>query len=290
MGITTLNKVSGTTWALGTEPVPLFQMVGAYQTFANSGQHIPPQGVLDIWDNLGHSLYHYDPRQPPATQMLSPQVAYMMTSILKDEPSRQLEFGTDHDLSFADKDYTCAVTPDCQHQVAAKTGTTDNFKDNSTIGYTADAVVGVWAGNANGNPMNNVIGITGAAPIWHSVMEHVMGWCNQDTDQVTCGADSHFRFSGNPQWQFTVPNGITKQPVSGANGLQGGGNYDWVLNNQAPLQSGVAAVPKDNGNNGDNNGNNGNNNGDNNGNNNGNNGDNNGNNGNNNGNNGSNNN
>ena len=257
MGITTLTN-NGTSWALGTQSVPLIQMVGAYQTFADAGQHIPPQSVLDIWDNYGHSLYHYDPNKPPAAQVLSPQVAYMTTSVLTDEPSRRLEFGIDHDLSFADKDYACALTPECQHQVAAKTGTTDKFVDNLTIGYTADAVVGVWAGNANGNAMNDVIGITGAAPIWHSVMERTMGWCNQDTDQVTCGPDSHFRFSGNPQWQFTVPNGITKQPVSSANGLQGGGNYDWVLNNQAPLQSGVAAVPTDNGNN--NNGDNGNNN------------------------------
>ncbi len=285
MGITTLVN-DGTSWALGTQNVPLVQMVGAYQTFADSGQHIPPQSVMDIWDNYGHSLYHYDPNRPPATQVLSPQVAYMMTSVLTDEPSRRLEFGIDHDLSFADKDYTCAVTPECQHQVAAKTGTTDKFVDNLTIGYTADAVVGVWAGNANGNVMNDVIGITGAAPIWHSVMERTMGWCNQDTDQVTCGPDSHFRFSSNPQWQFTVPNGITKQPVSGANGLQGGGNYDWVLNNQAPLQSGMPAVHKDNGNN--NNGDNGNNNGDNGNNNNGDNGNNNGDNGNNNGNNGNN--
>ena len=280
MGITTLQN-DGTSWALGTQNVPLIQMVGAYQTFANGGQHIPPQSVLDIWDNYGHSFYHYDPNKPPASQVLSPQVSYMITSMLTDEPSRRLEFGIDHDLSFADKDYACAITADCQHQVAAKTGTTDGFADNSTIGYTADAVVGVWAGNANGNLMNNVIGITGAAPIWHSVMERTMGWCNQDTDQVTCGPDNHFRFSSNPQWQFTVPNGISKQSVSSVNGLLGTGNYDWVLNDQAPLQSGIVAAPQNNGdnngnnnNNGDN-GNNNNNNGDNGNNNNGNNGNNN---------------
>ncbi|GAC1497300.1 MAG: hypothetical protein NVS2B12_01640 [Ktedonobacteraceae bacterium] len=254
MGITTLEN-NGTAWALGTENVPLIQMVGAYQTFADGGRHIAPQSVLDIWDNYGHSLYHYDPNKPPAAQVLSPQVAYMVTSVLTDEPSRFLEFGVDHDLSFADQDPACAYAAVCQHQVAAKTGTTDQFVDNLTIGYTADAVVGVWAGNANGEAMNNVIGITGAAPIWHSVMERTMGWCNEAVDNVPCGPDSHLRFSGNQQWQFTIPDGVSKQAVSSANGLQGGGNYDWILNSQVPLQGGMPAVPKDNGNN--NNGDNG---------------------------------
>src|SRR5436305_14472603 len=63
-----------------------------------------------------------------------------------------------------------------QHDVAAKTGTTENFKDNWTMGYTPDVVVGVWSGNADGSQFNHgVVGITGAAPICHDIIEHFCG-------------------------------------------------------------------------------------------------------------------
>jgi membrane peptidoglycan carboxypeptidase len=214
LGITTQAN-TGLAWALGSKDVPLLQMVNAYQTFANEGERVPPQSVLDIWDNYGHNLYHYDEMRVVAGRVFSPQIANMMTSVLSDEPSRAPEFGGDHDLSFADMDPSCAYSRVlCSHQVAAKTGTTDDFRDNWTIGYTPDVVVGVWVGNADNEEMNKVIGITGAGPIWHSVMERVVGRCNENpwltnsfvvADQIPCGPAYHFRFSKHPTWTFDEP-------------------------------------------------------------------------------------
>ena len=164
-----------------------------------------------------------------------------MTSVLTDEPSRAFEFTGDPDLSFADVDPTCEKVAVCNYQVAAKTGTTDDFKDNWTLGYTANVVVGVWVGNSDDSSMtNNVIGITGAAPIWHSVMERAMGWCNDTipqmanpsdpyvyADSIPCGPTLHLPFSSNPEWQFPRPSGMSQ----GTAGLPAGAaNVDWMIN------------------------------------------------------------
>jgi membrane peptidoglycan carboxypeptidase len=236
MGITGL-KAEGLSMAIGSQDVSPLQMASAYQTFANGGKHVPPQTILDIWDNYGHSLYHYNENNPPATQVFSQQVAYMMTSVLIDEPSRNFEFSGDHDLSFSDIDETCMTEAQCGHQLAAKTGTTDSFADNWTIGYTPDVTVAVWAGNSDDSPMNNVIGITGAAPIFHSVVERVLDHCNYNapyvdiasySDGVPCGPDYHFRFSnGHEQWTFPIPDGLTQSVPDGLSGDSA--QVDWML-------------------------------------------------------------
>ncbi|MBV9690616.1 MAG: transglycosylase domain-containing protein [Ktedonobacteraceae bacterium] len=232
----TVAQRFGPSLALGTVDIPLLQMVGAYQVFADQGQRILPQGVLDIWDSFGRHLYHYDAAHPRAIQVITPQIAYMMTSVLADEPARALEFGSDHVLSFSDWDPTYQV-----HQVAAKTGTTDGFKDNWAIGYTPDVVVGVWSGNADNSDMIHTIGLTGAAPIWHSVIERASGRCNYDQmmsdgpDGIPCGNfDLHFT-----QTRFVQPDGLLQQAVSSADGLQGSGSLDWMLDGEQPLQAGI---------------------------------------------------
>ena len=179
--------------------------------------------------------------------MLSPQISFLMTSILSDEPARAAEFGNIHTLSFYDWQQADGQI----HQVAAKTGTTDNFKDNWTIGYTPNVVVGVWAGNADDSPFQgNVIGITGAAPIWHSVIERAMGRCNVATDQVPCGS---YQPSFTPQSEFIIPPGVYQQSLSSATGLAGSGIYDWVIDGEEPQQSGFTPTNGYNGGPGNNN-------------------------------------
>ena len=234
----------GTSLALGTTGISLLQMVNAYQTFADNGKHVSQQGILDIWDNYGHNFYHFDPNHVQPIQVLSPQISYMMTSVLTDEAARAPEFETDHDLSFWDWDPTCSYAQPCQQrEVAAKTGTTDDFRDNWTMGYTPDVVVGVWTGNANNDAFGqNVIGITGAAPIWHSIIERVSGKCNVDTDNIPCGNINLKALGLGTQPLFTVPSGIHKQCVNSINGLMGaGGSCDWMLDGQDPVQTGLLA-------------------------------------------------
>ncbi len=234
----TIAQVFGPSMALGTAGIPLIQMVGAYQVFANQGRRIPPVGILDIWDNYGHHIYHYDTTHPPTFPVISPQLAFLMTSILDDEQSRALEFENDHVLSMWDWQ---AVDGQI-HQVAAKTGTTDNFQDNWTIGYTPDVVVGVWSGNADGEFFKgNVVGITGAAPIWHDVMEHVMG--RHDPGLNAPYFNFHFKDNTFPQ-----PAGVVQQSTSSVTGLMGSGTYDWMLTTDIPQQTGLPPAKNGTGN------------------------------------------
>ena len=213
----TVEQYVTSSFAIGTAGVSLLQMVGAYQVFANQGARIPPQSVLDIWDNYGHNLYHYDPK---ATQVISQQIAFLISSILSNNQARAIEFAGDNVLTMQDWD---------DRPVAAKTGTTDNFQDNWTIGYTPDLVVGVWSGNANGAYMTNgVVGITGAAPIWHDVIEYASGKCDQGCGDIKFPAD-----------QFVQPFHITTQEVNTVNGLAGNGYSSLMLDSDIPQQSGL---------------------------------------------------
>ncbi|MBA2392683.1 MAG: transglycosylase domain-containing protein [Ktedonobacteraceae bacterium] len=213
LGITVPDN-AGVPFALGTENVPLLQMTGAYQVLADNGQHVPPVGILDIYDQAGHNLYHYNTGQPPVTQVVPAQVTDLITSGLINEPGRQDTFGDDHQLSFADQDPTCATTPACKYQVAAQASDTNATEDgNTTIGYTPDVVVGVWVGNTNGKRMNSsVVGSTGAVSIWHSVIERALGWCGTETtassyfqsDDIPCGPSPHTGFSTHPTRTFSA--------------------------------------------------------------------------------------
>ncbi|MGZ3622745.1 MAG: transglycosylase domain-containing protein [Ktedonobacteraceae bacterium] len=213
----TVDQYVSSSMALGTTGVSLLQMVGAYQVFANQGARISPQGILDIWDNYGNHLYKYNPK---STQVISQQIAFLISSILSNNEARAIEFAGDNVLTMQDWD---------NRPVAAKTGTTDNFQDNWTIGYTPDIVVGVWSGNANGAYMtNNVVGITGAAPIWHDVIEYASGKCDQGCGDIKFAPD-----------QFNPPSGVTQQQVNTVNGLAGSGYLSWMLDTDVPQQSGL---------------------------------------------------
>ena len=265
------NSCTGVSVVLGTAPVSPLEMASAYQTFANGGVHVPYQNILDIWDSYGNHLFHLDPTQVKGTRVFSPQVNYLTTSILTDEPSRYGEFLNDHDLSFYDWEPggSCADQrpyPSCTtHQVAAKTGTTDNFVDNWAVGYTPNVVGAVWAGNANSEPMRDgVVGITGAAPIWHSVMEFASGRpcadINADMNvNISCPVARFNPASDglNGPTTFAKPDGVSLNcNLSAVDGLMGsGGKCDWVIDGQAPTLPGKNTATGDpNGGNGGNNG------------------------------------
>jgi membrane peptidoglycan carboxypeptidase len=190
--------------ALGSASVRLLDMAGAYGVFADGGYRVPPRSILMITDQQGNVVPGGDFTAVHPVQVLSPQTAFLVTSILQDNAARQGEFGYNNALTFHDQPY-----------VAAKTGTTESFKDNLTMGYTPYLSVGVWAGNADGEVMTgNVIGITGAAPIWHDVIAYAT--------KLYHYPDSY--------WQ--TPGGVGLYRINGATGLapyQGtNGNYaDW---------------------------------------------------------------
>jgi membrane peptidoglycan carboxypeptidase len=152
-------KQVGVSIALGAKEASLLHMTNAYSTFANQGVRVPPTSILEITDNQGRTLYKYDTSHPKGIQAIGSDVAFMISSMLSDKAARYHEFGPGNPLEL-------------NRPAAAKTGTTDNFADNWTIGYTPHLAVGVWVGNSNNEQMYDVTGITGAGPIWHDVMEY----------------------------------------------------------------------------------------------------------------------
>jgi membrane peptidoglycan carboxypeptidase len=169
----------GPSMAIGTVEVSLLHLTGAYATFADQGVRVPQTSVLAITDSTGYPIYQFNPAHPGGVRAMSPEVSFLMNSVLSDKTSRYHEFFPGNPLELADR------------PAAAKTGTTDSFRDNWTMGYTPDATVGVWAGNSDNSIMNNVIGITGAGPIWHDVIEYVSHYYHYPPSDFVRPPDVH---------------------------------------------------------------------------------------------------
>lgn len=165
LGITNLTREDyGLALTLGGGEVSLLEMTAAYSIFANEGRRIAPVAITKILDHSGTTIFEY--QAPVGDQIVRPEHAYLISSILSDTNARIPAFGTNPVINLP-------------FTAAAKTGTTNDFRDNWTIGYTPDLVVGVWVGNADYTPMINTSGLTGAAPIWANLMkfgiEHLTG-------------------------------------------------------------------------------------------------------------------
>jgi len=157
LGINTLTRPDyGLSLTLGGGDVTLLELTSAYGVLANGGRKVSPVAITRITDYTGATLFEYVP--PAGEQVIRPEHAYLMSSILSDNDARSPMFGTNSLLNQP-------------FQAAVKTGTTNDFRDNWTVGYTPDVVVGVWVGNADYTPMQNTTGLSGAAPIWSTVIQ-----------------------------------------------------------------------------------------------------------------------
>ncbi|MDD5026452.1 MAG: penicillin-binding protein 1C, partial [Candidatus Peribacteraceae bacterium] len=151
-GLTTLTETPeyyGLALTLGDGEVRLLDLAAAYGIFPRSGRTLKPRLLLN--DPVAND-----------EQLLDPKVAWLVTDILSDGIARMEEFGADGPLTFP-------------FPVAAKTGTTRNSRDNWTVGFTPDVIVGVWVGNADNSPMRDTSGVTGAGPIFHDMMLKAAG-------------------------------------------------------------------------------------------------------------------
>jgi len=156
LGIVSFTRPDyGLSLTLGGGDVSLIEMTGAFSVFANGGQRVPPVSILRMVDHDGNVVYTYEPE--PGEQVIRAEHAYLITSILSDNEARSWMFGRNSSLNLP-------------FPAAAKTGTTNDIRDNWTIGYTPDLVTGVWVGNADYTPMVNTSGLSGAAPIWNEFM------------------------------------------------------------------------------------------------------------------------
>jgi membrane peptidoglycan carboxypeptidase len=161
---------------LGGGDVNLLEMTSAYGVFATEGSYIPPVSILKITDVSGN-IIEQNKRQPQ--KVLDTQVARQVSSVLSDNVARTPIFGPNSPL----------YVPG--YQVAAKTGTTQNFVDGWTMGYTPFVAIGVWTGNNNNTPTRDE-GVGIAAPMWNKVMTKIV--------------------SSRPAESFTPPDPATNRP------------------------------------------------------------------------------
>ncbi len=185
LGITTFGDPNryDLSLALGGAEVRLLDLTAAYAAFANGGSRVTPNTILQITDLQGNVLYQ--PPVPHLVQVLDPRVVWLVTDILSDNDARAPAFGLNSVLRL-------------DRPAAVKTGTTTNFHDNWTVGYTPDLVTGVWVGNTDHEPMRDVTGVTGAGPIWHQFMRAV--------------------HTGLPEKTFPRPAGLSKVEICSLSG------------------------------------------------------------------------
>lgn len=169
MGITTFTDKSryGLSLTLGGGEVYMTDMATAFGVFANKGYRVNLHPILQITDKHGKTLEQYIPPSSPifGKQVLPPGVSFIISNILMDNKARQMEFGPHSPLEIPNQ------------PVSVKTGTTNDFRDNWTIGYShgPSYLVAVWVGNNDHSQMQGIVsGITGAAPIWHDLMAHLL--------------------------------------------------------------------------------------------------------------------
>ena len=150
-GLTTLNRpaeVYGLGLTLGNCEARLLEMTNAYASLARLGE-FRPWRVLSTNPSSAHRYSR-------------PELVWQIADILSDNSARTLAFGMNSALRF-------------DYPVACKTGTSTDFRDNWTIGFTPEFSVGVWAGNFDGAPMREVSGVTGAGPILHAIFDYLHG-------------------------------------------------------------------------------------------------------------------
>ena len=182
MGITTWKDPQryGLSLTLGGGEVTMLDMAEAFSVFANAGYKIDITSFIKVEDASGSVIREMNAYK---LRVLDEGISYIISDILSDNFGRQWAFGPQSAL----------VIPG--YQVAVKTGTTNDKKDNWTIGYTPDFLVAVWVGNNDNTPMNPYLtsGITGAAPIWNRIMSFVLK-----------------KYSSGNRW-FTKPDDITER-------------------------------------------------------------------------------
>lgn len=167
MGISTFDDPDryGLSLTLGGGEVTMVDMAKAFGVFANQGYRVDLHPILQITDNKNRVLEKYTPPSSAifGKKVLPSGVAYIITHILLDNEARTGAFGSNSLLRIGSQ------------PVSVKTGTTNDYRDNWTIGYTSDFVAVTWVGNNDHTPMGNIVsGVTGAAPIWNKIMKQLV--------------------------------------------------------------------------------------------------------------------
>jgi membrane peptidoglycan carboxypeptidase len=206
-GVTTwgpnADKTMGLSLTLGGAEVKPIDMAQLYATFANNGLKIPLVAVTRIVDAEGGVLEDY--KVPQGEQVIDPRAAYMISSILSDPAAKLFTYGPNTPLMLRQRDDPKApLWPS-----ASKTGTTDNYRDTWTDGYTPNLAIVVWVGNADGHPMHQTLSTLTAAKVWPASMKLSFDY-----------------FQMQPQ-EFPKPDGLVERQVCGDTRMRPGAPLCW---------------------------------------------------------------
>ena len=181
----------GLSLAVGGYEVTLLELTNAFAALSNNGVYQSGHGIAEIQDGAGRILYQASEQLQPR-QAVSPGAAHQIADVLSDSRSRQMVFGRNSALN------TSQTT-------AAKTGTTDGWRDNLTVGFTSYLTVGVWVGNSDGTRMRDALGSSTAAPIWHDIVEAI--WADPELYD-SLGYEGQALPQG-----FEAPEGVYRTPA-----------------------------------------------------------------------------
>ena len=227
LGVTTWapdsGKLFGLSLTLGGAEVKPIDMAQVYATFANNGLKIPLVSITRIVDAEGNVLEDY--KVPQGEQVIDPRAAYMITNILSDPSAKLFTYGPNTPLVLhqGGDDPKLPVWPS-----SSKTGTTDNYRDTWTDGYTPDIAIVVWVGNADGHPMKQTLSTLTAAKIWPASMKLSFDYWNIQLQQ------------------FNRPDGLVEREVCGDTRMRPGAPRCWqdiFFSENAPKQT-VQAGPR----------------------------------------------
>jgi 1A family penicillin-binding protein len=223
MGITTWGQDSsnyGLSLTLGGAEVTPLDLTTAYATFANGGQHVDPVSILRVTKNNGEVVYEH--QSNAGEQVLDPRISFLISDILDDDIARTPAMGSNNPLALP-------------FPAAAKTGTTNDFRDNWTMGYTPGLVVGVWTGNTDNSEMINISGLTGAAPLWSDYMQAIYS---------DFGLLESLNINGlPPATEFVPPAGLEKRPLCAISSVTVGATdctrsgEEWFLTDGLPQET-----------------------------------------------------
>ena len=220
----------GLSFSIGTGEVSLLEHTNVYATFANNGRYVPATPILRIEDARGNVLYDLKEslKNNPGEQVLRAEYAYQITSILTDNEAREMVFARGNLFE--------QTAEALGRPTAAKSGTTDGWKDIWTMGYTTDLAVGVWSGqtSATGSAATQLPprdGIEGAGPIWQAMMLEIHR--NPNWSKYLLGPD------GQPlPEEFPRPSGIEQRSICAATGHKPTGGYETrtevLIKNEGP--------------------------------------------------------
>ena len=217
MGFTTLEPTTanvnrfGLSLTLGGGEIRLIDMVAGYSAFANGGMKAEPVSILKVEDNKGKKLFEHKPVK--GRRVLTEEESFLISDILSDNSARLVTFGANSYLNIPG------------HQVAVKTGTTDDMRDNWAVGWTPGRITGVWVGNNDNTPMKRVAsGISGATPIWRRIMmeslkgQPVKGWAapkgivTKEVDAIS-GYPSHDGWPSRHEYFIKGKESVGEDPI-----------------------------------------------------------------------------